>query len=170
MRYPLRRLFLITTVVAIIAYTFTLGVGEATVALVFFAPLASRSKKKSRWTSSVLLVFLLVALGVLSRRQLRYDLGKTYSPDNACVDLYFTGSAHNHIREVYDLLSADLAYDRTSVSWSSMPSTVPFFRTGYIKGSIASEDIADNLSEVRRKVRVAFPNLDVTISGSTEEE
>ena len=84
MRIRFRTLFVLTTIVAIIAFTFTLGREEGLFTLLFFASIFGTSKKKERWINGGLLVIILVGLGVFTRYSTRtYCRGLTYgAPDD----------------------------------------------------------------------------------------
>ena len=164
MRIRLRTLFLITTVVAIIAFTFTLGSAEGVVAMLFFACLLGAGNKKERLIASLLFVFFLLIIGVSSRLHLVAEVGEVNCFGTSFLSVLFTGKDQKRQEEVFQFIGSEISDGRTVVIRSSRSDALPFFRTGYIKLHV---DVENNLPEieadVRQKLAKEFPDLKVTI-------
>ncbi len=164
MQFRLRTLFLTTTVVAIIAFTFTLGIVEGVFTLMFFAAIFG-SSKKDQLISSIIFVILLVGVGVFSKNSLRTDLGRLNNGETACVSIFFTGKDQKRQKDVYGLLVSEMSSGKAGVICSSRGSGVPFFRAGCIEVRFDKEQLADIEAEVRQRIGEKFPNLTVSIEG-----
>ncbi|NOZ39782.1 MAG: hypothetical protein GXP24_06100 [Planctomycetes bacterium] len=165
MRIRLRTLFLITTVVAIVTFAFTLGSAEGFFTLFFFVCIFGSKGKKDRWTAGLFLVILLVAIGAFSRQALRAGMRRLDYFETACLGVLFTDRNQTRQVEVYDFLNSEMPYSRIDASFESMAFAIPFYRSGYIKLSCDKEKLPEIEAEVRRKLAEEFPDLTVTIEG-----
>jgi len=166
MKFRLRTLFLITTVVAIVAFTFTLGREEGFFTLFFFACIFTSKSKRDRWIAGLIPVVLLVGVGTYSRQILRTQI-RLNDSETACVSIFFSGREQTRQTEVYELLRSEMPYKRIGASFLSRADAFPFYRSGYIKLSFGKENLTKNLpeieAEVRRLLAEEFPDLSVSI-------
>lgn len=165
-QFSLRTMFLITTVVAVVTYTFTIGTGEGVLTLFFFACFFGSKTKKERWLVTIILVGCVVGLGISARHWAQSDTRLAIGGGTACVNILFTG--HDQIKQ--SEVSAFLTSEMPQISCTSGRSTtLPFFRTGHIRLAFDSEKLADVEAEVRRKIAKKFPGLTVSIEGHSFE-
>jgi len=167
MKFRLRTLFLITTVVAIVAFTFTLGREEGFFTLIFFASIFGSKSKRDRWMSGVIFVVLLVGMGTFLRQRLQTQIRLNDSP-TAGVSIFFSGREQTRQTEVYELLSSEMPYKRIGAYFMSRSDAIPFYRSGYIRlRFFEEENLPENLpeieAEVRRLLAEKFPDLTLSI-------
>ncbi len=133
MRIRLRTLFLITTVVAIVAFAFTLGLPEGVVTTIFCAGIFGPRKKKDRWKYGSLIVFSVVWMGIYSRHNFRSHVVGLNSRAKACVDITFNGYAQRQQREVLLFLESKPPFNDTNLfSNRSLATISPFFHQGIV--------------------------------------
>ncbi|NOZ38949.1 MAG: hypothetical protein GXP24_01825, partial [Planctomycetes bacterium] len=129
MRIRLRTLFLITTVVAIVAFSFTLGVGEGLIAMLFFACIFGPRKKKDRWKYGIWLVLLVVWMGLFTRYRFRSHVPGLRYGYSACVDIILTGFSERHQGKVLQFIESEPPFNDSSIFDNNSLATIsPFFR------------------------------------------
>jgi len=163
MRIRLRTLFLITTVVAIVVFTFTLGPVEGGFTLLFFVGIFATSPKKDRWKTGLLLVLILLGPGIYGWYSIQDELRQPSNGETACVVIVFTGcNAGERLKEITWFLREEIS---SNGGFSSGLQVIPFFGPGYIKISFDEEKLPEIEAEVRRKIAEKFPDLSVSIEG-----
>ena len=169
MQIRLRTLFLITTVVALVVFSFTLGIAEGIFALFFFATLFGSSNKNRRIATSAMLLALLVGLGLSARIAIQRNFGQSNEGYYACVGIYFTNADQKRQGEVMSLLENIFPHNKTGVSIESFESRFPFFRTGTVKLHLDNDNLDEIEAKVRQQLDDSFPNLTVEIQGLKNE-
>jgi len=174
MKFRLRTLFLITTVVAIVVFTFTLGSAEGVFTTFFFACIFGSQGKKDRWTAGLFLVISLIGTGTVVRLNTLSGLENIYFGESACIDIVFTGQNQQKQEEVFLLLKSKPPFSESCI-FSSRSSTIPFLRTGYVRLGWDEEKqerckLVEFEAEVRRQIAEAFPDLRVRIEGHSTSD
>ncbi len=162
MKFRLRTLFLITTVVAIIAFAFTLGSAEGVFALFFFAAIFATTPKKDRWKSGLLTVLILLGPGIYSWHSMKSKLGLPNNGESACVEIVYIGcGGWKRLYDIQDFLCSEKPSGFTGVG--NYTHIAPFVSHGYVRIYFKKGDISKNEAEVRQKLAKEFPDLKVTI-------
>ena len=163
MKFRLRTLFLITTIVAIIAFTFTLGSAEGVFTIVFFGAIFATSPKKDRWKSGLIVVLIWFGPGIYTWQSKKSELGRPSNGKTACVDMVFTGSSSwEREEEVMRFLLSDMP-SSWGVRKNSGSVMIPFYNPSYVKLSFDEKHLPEIEAEIRQKLAKEFPDLQVSI-------